>query len=181
MQQMYYSSAKSGGAMKLRTTGMLLGALCVFTVLGSAQESFEFPKNGSGVLEFCTAALNAADSPSPSSHPFLEGTKAGWCAGHLQTMRFMIVFWQIQVANTIALSAGVENSSGEELKNVMTTSSDNTCIPDEVDSLQMTRVLVKWLRDHPERLHENPDLLTLDAFHDAFPCHAPAAKKPNPK
>jgi hypothetical protein len=31
---------------------------------------------------------------------------------------------------------------------------------------------VKWLRDHPERLHEQKSVLTLEALRGAFPCQA---------
>jgi hypothetical protein len=32
---------------------------------------------------------------------------------------------------------------------------------------QNARVLVKWLKEHPEQLHENANLLTFQAFQDA--------------
>jgi hypothetical protein len=51
-----------------------------------------------------------------------------------------------------------------------------TCIPNEVNQVQMARILVKWLRDHPERLHETDAFLTVDAFHNAFPCQAETKK-----
>jgi hypothetical protein len=37
--------------------------------------------------------------------------KQGWCAGHLLTIREMIMFWQVQVVNTIAILNGNTNPS----------------------------------------------------------------------
>jgi hypothetical protein len=44
------------------------------------------------------------------------------------------------------------------------------CIPDGVQREQMKKVLLKYLRDHPEKLHETTGLLVLKAMHEAFPC-----------
>jgi hypothetical protein len=100
----------------------------------------------------------------------------GWCAAHLQTIREMIVFWQIQVVKTVAILNGDTNPSAAELNQVVSKTSDMTCIPNEVNLPQMARVLVKWLRDHPERLHEPISILSMDAFHGAFPCVASTPK-----
>ena len=60
----------------------------------------------------------------------------------------------------------------------------NTCIPDEASIGQLARVLVKWLREHPERLHELKSFLVIEALRDNFPCaiskevSKPAAEKP---
>lgn len=46
-----------------------------------------------------------------------------------------------------------------------------TCIPEGVTSTgQIALVLVKYLRDHPERLHESRGLLAFKALEAAFPC-----------
>ncbi len=46
------------------------------------------------------------------------------------------------------------------------------CFPtDEALSTgQLAKILVKYLENHPERLHENPSRLMWDAFTEAFPC-----------
>ena len=44
------------------------------------------------------------------------------------------------------------------------------CIPDGVQREQMKKVLLKYLRDHPEKLHEPSAYLTLAAMQEAFPC-----------
>jgi Rap1a immunity proteins len=51
------------------------------------------------------------------------------------------------------------------------------CLPDNATLLQLARVLVKWLREHPERLHEPKSVLTTAALRDAFPCQQPTPKE----
>jgi hypothetical protein len=50
---------------------------------------------------------------------------------------------------------------------------DKVCwinIPDGVTSGQLLEILVKYLREHPERLHYQGGYLIIEAFHQAFPC-----------
>jgi Ssp1 endopeptidase immunity protein Rap1a len=46
---------------------------------------------------------------------------------------------------------------------------ERSCVP-AISMGQTMRVVVKFLDDHPERLHENFVQLTLEAFHQAWPC-----------
>jgi hypothetical protein len=44
------------------------------------------------------------------------------------------------------------------------------CVPGEVNSGQLARVLVKYLKENPTELHKRDTLLILMAFIDGFPC-----------
>jgi Rap1a immunity proteins len=44
------------------------------------------------------------------------------------------------------------------------------CLPDGVTPNQTVRVVVKWLGDHPARLHEGAIGLVIDALKENFPC-----------
>jgi len=44
------------------------------------------------------------------------------------------------------------------------------CLPDGVTPNQTVRVIVKWLEDHPARLHEKAIGLVLTALRENFPC-----------
>jgi hypothetical protein len=46
------------------------------------------------------------------------------------------------------------------------------CLPDEATNSQVVQVVLKFLNDHPERLHEPANTLILEALHNAFPCKA---------
>jgi len=54
---------------------------------------------------------------------------------------------------------GVDDASGRQ-----------HCRPEGTILVQNVRVVVKWVKDHPERLHERADRLILQAFNNAFPC-----------
>ena len=45
-----------------------------------------------------------------------------------------------------------------------------SCIPPSSNASQSTRVVLKFLDDHPERMHEDFRELALEAFHQAWPC-----------
>ncbi|KPJ79011.1 MAG: hypothetical protein AMJ54_00695 [Deltaproteobacteria bacterium SG8_13] len=45
------------------------------------------------------------------------------------------------------------------------------CMPEQgVSSAQARILIVKWLKEHPERLHEQARLLVFHALAEAFPC-----------
>ena len=46
------------------------------------------------------------------------------------------------------------------------------CLPDGVTNGQQRAVVLKYLRDHPERLHELRSKLVRDALQKAWPCKA---------
>jgi hypothetical protein len=45
-----------------------------------------------------------------------------------------------------------------------------SCAPATSDVRQLARIIVNYIEAHPERLHEDLRWLTLEAFHDAWPC-----------
>lgn len=47
------------------------------------------------------------------------------------------------------------------------------CIPSNVNNGQIKRIVAKFLNDHPERLHEPPAFIIVDALTGAFPCPKP--------
>ena len=46
----------------------------------------------------------------------------------------------------------------------------NVCVPEDVRASQFLRVIVNYLRNHPEKLHEDGGYLALYGMYDAFPC-----------
>ena len=44
------------------------------------------------------------------------------------------------------------------------------CIPEGAKSLQWAKVVVKWLNDHPEKLHDPAVIAVYLAMKEAFPC-----------
>ncbi len=44
------------------------------------------------------------------------------------------------------------------------------CVPEEVGTNQLSRVVVKYLEANPERLHEHMGVLVAEALRSGFPC-----------
>ena len=106
----------------MRPVLMLALVLLLFAAPTQPQQELKLPKDGNGLLEYCGPVVASFDSPSQTysgeSHG-IQMMKQGWCAGHLQTMHEMIVFWQIQVLKTVSFQSGDLNPSAESLKELM--------------------------------------------------------------
>ena len=49
-------------------------------------------------------------------------------------------------------------------------SATKICMPDGTSLGELALVVSKYLRQHPEKLHNPPQYLVIDALHTAFPC-----------
>ena len=47
---------------------------------------------------------------------------------------------------------------------------ERTCFPETIKNSQATRILVKYLENHPASLHRDGPFLALAAFQNAYPC-----------
>lgn len=83
---------------------------------------------------------------------YAEATEAYHCMGYLVGVKDSLTMW-----NAFA----VENKTQSE---------PPACIPHEVTVAELGRVVVKYMTDHPNRLHEYFGLLVFSAFIEAYPC-----------
>ena len=99
---------------------------------------------GSGLLEQCELMLKTMDMPiaGPGSPTGFDAFKGGRCNG--------MVHATLQI--------------------VRSASNWRTCVPEAVAVEQATRVVIRYLEEHPERLHESDVSLLIRALQDAFPC-----------
>ncbi|MGB9202746.1 MAG: Rap1a/Tai family immunity protein [Terriglobales bacterium] len=81
----------------------------------------------------------------------LSGARAGLCVGFLDAFR--------------QLSRMLPSPSNTRLE----------CLPEGVGQEQFIRVILKYLDEHPEKLHLPAAQIVYDAANEAFPC--PAAAK----
>jgi hypothetical protein len=160
----------------------------------SQQQIRRLPENGNELLVWC----GAVDRLSERTAADLDvNLKFGWCAGYLGAIRDAIRVSEKSlvmatsmgvkltdpppsIVEIILRDAGMEPAPPKTAQELAVPLS-MICIPHEAGSPgQLARVVLKWLRDHPERLHEQVTILTLDALKDAFPCQANApTKKPD--
>jgi len=146
--------------------------VCVVTPVG-AQQKYDLPKDGNRLLDYCNVVVDLADSPGTLSS--LSGDrltdqmmKFSWCAGYLQALQEAASMTEVHLA--IIGAMGVTLSGPDKQRAAAFEMLRGTCLPEKAPILQLARVLVKWLREHPARLHEPVFLLTNDAFKETFPC-----------
>jgi len=170
--------------MRILWTLVLLVCACV------RSEAKDLPKDGNDVLDQCSVMITLADSPqstkSLSNEEFTEMMgKGSWCSGYLQAVEDASWESQLKVAivfGTMKLTFAAPAKNQETAFQVLRT----PCLPENVTVLQIARVVVKWLRDHPERLNQQKSILVGTALSDAFTCdsalpHLEEAKPAPPK
>jgi len=177
--------------MKTPALALFLVVLCsaVSAEAQSADRSLQrSPQSGNELLDWCNQAVRtqetdwgseaarAAEDPRLLLERMENIMKSMWCAGYLSAIKEVIFISQLNLA--FAAKAGVKLTGPEEAQKLAVQTAF-ICIPDGVSPAQLARIVVKWLQEHPERLHEQKSVLTLKAFTDAFPCQAPANKPDN--
>ena len=126
----------------------LVVAILSLTVFSTAARA---ENTGNNLLESCQKAVRFFDNNGgPSDDVFQAGWCFGWVSSILEHSQ-MSIQWR-----------GVTKSDDTFLE---------FCLPTEgIPVIQGVRVLVKYLQDHPEQLHENAMGLTIAAFKNSFPC-----------
>jgi len=154
-----------------------------------AQQKNDLPRDGNRLLDSCSVVVDVADSSaslaSLNNEQFTEKmSKFSWCVGYLQALQDAASMTQVRLAIIAAMGVTLEGPDKQRMASFEMLR--GTCFPEKAPISQLARVLVKWLREHPFRLHEPVYLLTNDAFKETFPC-APvtpakeAAKPPETK
>jgi len=105
---------------------------------------------GNDVLDRCQTAVRFADNDGA---PVGEHLDAGWCFG-----------W---IAGTLELTK-LHNEWTTFIKQKPTLL--QFCLPRPIPVIQAVRVVVKYLKEHPEQLHEDAMGLTMAALNNSFPC-----------
>jgi hypothetical protein len=103
--------------------------------------------DGNQLLESCTSSVQSLDNGSFSSATQLR--QASWCAGYVTGVMQ-------------ALDLARKLSDRQDQKNY-------PCLAG-IASEQAIRVIVKYLRENPEKLQERAVTLSLAALQRAFPC-----------
>lgn len=116
----------------------------VFALLALPHPSSAASSDGNKLLEDCGAIERLMDGGKSTSN----STGMGFCLGLMQGITNSNMIYQVR-------------APGKEL----------LCLPKNgIENGQAARVVVKYLRDHPEQLHENDFVLAMRALRDAFPC-----------
>jgi hypothetical protein len=163
------------------TIRALILLVFTFTHPASAQQKDSFPTDGNGLLDYCAVVVDIADSQNYESllnkaDLATLSQKNSWCVGFIQATLDDLTLTGYSIA--VLASSRVTLSGPDDAKQVGLNLLWYANVPQNVTVLQVARILVKWLREHPERLHEPRMILMRDALSEAFPKHAaPETKK----
>ena len=99
--------------------------------------------DGNSLLSECGAAVDYLDAKPVDNRQLASGS---FCLGLMQGILHMDQIYSF------------ENGSGL------------ICEPDGFNTAQAARIVVKYLREHPEELHQSSSILAFVALRAAFPC-----------
>jgi Rap1a immunity proteins len=154
------------GEIQMRTLAFAIVALSL-SVTCQAQSK---PQDGNQMLDFCKKEVAWADGTNEErmelTHSGGDGLGA-WCSGYVAAIADKIADWQTLVSAQKHLGF-VQNPDSVDL--LADLSSANICFPTNVTTLQLIRVLVKWLEEHPENLTHSRTEVVESAYLDAFRC-----------
>jgi hypothetical protein len=112
----------------------------------------EMKSDGNELLSNCKAFIDLASLDSKiKSNDLITIQGSGKCVGLLQGVSKMNRWYEIYLKN-------------------QTHENPLFCIPDGVTLGQKTLVVIKYLTEYPELLHEPDTVLIIKAFMQAFPC-----------
>ncbi|MDT8281728.1 MAG: Rap1a/Tai family immunity protein [Gammaproteobacteria bacterium] len=111
--------------------------------------SVSYAVDGNELLSNCSKAIKVSDGAEILSSDYFG---VGTCMGTIRGI--------IDAGNIINTSATQRCYSKQDVY----------CVPVEVSTVQATRVVVKYLKDHPEDLHQRDTRLIVTALTEAFPC-----------
>jgi hypothetical protein len=103
---------------------------------------FGVEDNGNTLLATCGAAQQALDAPESAAT-----LGAGFCFGLVHGLVGMNQIYEFKLKNAAFF-----------------------CVPAGITNEQSVRIVLKYLRDHPEELHERSTVLAFRALQAAFPC-----------
>jgi hypothetical protein len=88
----------------------------------------------------------------PSNMGWNEIADAEHCSGYIAGMKDMLTMWN-----------AVNSVKHQETNSIM-------CVPHEATIIELLRVVVKFLNDHPTELHDQAGFAVIEAWRNAYPC-----------
>jgi hypothetical protein len=126
-----------------------LWTVAFLSVSGCLVAQSDWTGDGNTLLRTCSLAVRIFDGEKLSSGDAVDG---GFCLGYIMGSHDMDIAVQVM----------------EEHEK--TTLMKHSCVPSNASTAQVVRVVVKYLRDNPERLNMPASVLITDAVRSSFPC-----------
>lgn len=116
----------------------------LLTFLFVSPEIHATERDGNKLLTDCSIAINVMEDVSKEP---TQITSTAYCLGHVR---------------------GADDM--HNLYRAVSKSKPLYCMPSGVTMGQMVRIIVKYLKENPEQLHEDGTMLIAAALRDAYPC-----------
>jgi len=130
---------------KLCTAGVGLGLLLmVVPCLGA-----EAKLNGSVLLRACSQFLASIDTSTPSTATQRDLLDQGMCYGLVDGILTTSIYYELEH------------------------SPKAICLPRNMEQVQGMRIIVAYLKTHPEEIQANAAFVAITALRQAFPCPRP--------
>ena len=129
-----------------------LGILCVLLLASQRALAEDGRPDGNKLFTQCSKAVAMTEATEEAGRQFSteDYVQASFCLGYLSGFLDMNTLCQVTTGNRVVF-----------------------CVPSGILSGQAARVVVKYLQEHTEKLHEDGVTLIMLALKAAFPC-APA-------
>ncbi len=128
--------------MKKQLSGLILPLLLFLYSLSSPTYA---KQDGNDLLTGCSGALRILEGQSVTPE---QAALSARCLGFIEGFLGANAISPIQ-------------SNGQQI----------LCLPEEVSGVQVARILVKWLKENPEVLHQDAVMLFAMSLAEAFPCN----------
>ncbi len=136
--------------------GVLTVALLALSMPANSAQGLMYERTGDYLLTACKQALNATDTNQPWS---AEATYcATWLDGFVTGSRLTTLDLGVLKYGRSATSERVYGEFG------------TFCMPDDVRTVQIIRVVVHFLETHPNSLNQDSGVLTVLALKLGWPC-----------
>lgn len=112
---------------------------------------------GKDLLEDCEVKLKLEKATDDSKISPADAFQAGACTGYIKGFDDMEILYA-------SILAGPNGSEKEVQKFSL------YCLPDKTTNIQMTSVVVKYLKSHAKELNESASIAVAKAFRDSYPC-----------
>src|ERR1019366_1465901 len=112
----------------------------ICTALAEASDPAPLVDHGNDFIARCSILTEATGGALPEGR--IDAVQYGYCGGYIESF-----IWTLAVL---------------DLKQTV-------CTPDGVQSVQVARIVTKYIKDHPDTAHEPTVMLALKAMRAAFP------------
>lgn len=126
--------------------------LCLLMIPGLSHADL----TGKDILEDCQVKLKVQDAKSENM-PSSEAFQAGACTGYIKGIDDMEIIYASIIAGPSASEKEVKKYS-------------LYCLPMGTTNNQMANIIVKYVKDHPDEMNTDANVVVVKAFRAAFPC-----------